>query len=54
MLTSDNELAKRNAEYTKGELEKNLDGLTVNVKPQPRKEQIELMLSSDYDIGVDV
>ncbi len=54
MLTSDNALAKRNAEYLKGELEKNLSGLTVNVKPQPRKQQIELLLSSDYDIGVDV
>ncbi|HHT7155140.1 TPA: peptide ABC transporter substrate-binding protein [Bacillus cereus] len=54
LLTSDNALAKRNAEYLKGELEKNLDGLTVNVKPQPRKQQIELLLSSDYDIGVDV
>ncbi|ABY46740.1 peptide ABC transporter substrate-binding protein [Bacillus mycoides] len=54
LLTSDNALAKRNAEYLKGELEKNLNGLTVNVKPQPRKQQIELLLSSDYDIGVDV
>lgn len=54
LLTNDNALAKRNAEYLKGELEKNLNGLTVNVKPQPRKQQIELLLSSDYDIGVDV
>lgn len=54
LLTSDNALAKRNAEYFKGELEKNLNGLTVNVKPQPRKQQIELLLSSDYDIGIDV
>ncbi|PFO65948.1 peptide ABC transporter substrate-binding protein [Bacillus cereus] len=54
LLTSDNALAKRNAEYIKGELEKNLDGLTVNVKPQPRKQQIEMLLSSNYDIGVDV
>lgn len=54
LLTSDNALAKRNAEYLKGELEKNLSGLTVNVKTQPRKQQIELLLSSDYDIGVDV
>lgn len=54
MLTSDNALAKRNAGYIKGELEKNLNGLTVNIKPQPRKQQIELLLSSDYDIGIDV
>lgn len=54
LLTSDNALAKRNAGYIKGELEKNLNGLTVNIKPQPRKQQIELLLSSDYDIGIDV
>ncbi|MDA1909444.1 peptide ABC transporter substrate-binding protein [Bacillus cereus] len=54
LLTSDNTIAKKNAEYLKGELEKNLSGLTVNVKPQPRKQQIELLLSSDYDISVDV
>lgn len=54
MLTSDNALAKRNAEYLKGELEKNLNGLTVNIKPQSRKQQIELLFNSDYDIGVDV
>lgn len=54
LLTSDNALAKRNAEYLKGELEKNLNGLTVNIKPQSRKQQIELLFNSDYDIGVDV
>ncbi|MGN4679716.1 peptide ABC transporter substrate-binding protein [Bacillus cereus group sp. MYBK223-2] len=54
LLTSDNAIAKKNAEYLKGELEKNLDGLTVHVKPQPRKQQIQLLLNSDYDLGVDV
>lgn len=54
MLTSDNAIAKKNAEYFKGELEKNLEGLTVHVKPQPRKQQIQLLLNSDYDLGVDV
>uniref|UniRef100_UPI003F49AADD peptide ABC transporter substrate-binding protein n=1 Tax=Bacillus multifaciens TaxID=3068506 RepID=UPI003F49AADD len=54
LLTSDNALAKRNVEYLKGELEKNLDGLTVNIKPQPRKQQIQLLLNGDYDICVDV
>lgn len=53
-LTSDNVLAKKNAEYLKGELEKNLEGLTINVKPQPRKQQIQLLLNSDYDLGIDV
>ncbi|MGE7869305.1 peptide ABC transporter substrate-binding protein [Bacillus paramycoides] len=53
LLTSDNTIAKKNAEYLKGELEKNLDGLTVNIKAQPRQQQIKLLLSSDYDIAVD-
>ncbi|MEK4599467.1 peptide ABC transporter substrate-binding protein [Bacillus cereus] len=54
LLTSDNAIAKKNAEYLKGELEKNLDGLIVHVKLQPRKQQIQLLLNSDYDLGVDV
>lgn len=54
LLTSDNALSKRNAEYIKGELEKNLVGLTVNIKAQPRKQQIQLLLNSEYEIGVDV
>ncbi|MBU4642498.1 peptide ABC transporter substrate-binding protein [Bacillus toyonensis] len=53
LLTSDNAIAKKNAEYLKGELEKNLEGLTVNIKAQPRQQQIKLLLSGDYDIGVD-
>ncbi|PGZ47618.1 peptide ABC transporter substrate-binding protein [Bacillus anthracis] len=54
LLTSDNAIAKKNAEYLKGELEKNLEGLKVHVKLQPRKQQIQLLLNSDYDLGVDV
>ena len=53
LLTSDNALAKKTGEYLKGELEKNLDGLTVNLKPQPRKQQLKLLLSGDYEIGID-
>ncbi|MDF4730895.1 ABC transporter substrate-binding protein, partial [Vibrio parahaemolyticus] len=36
LLTSDADLDKKTGEFLKGQLEKNLDGLTVNVKPQPR------------------
>ncbi|QWG43113.1 peptide ABC transporter substrate-binding protein [Bacillus mycoides] len=53
LLTSDNALAKKTGEYLKGELEKNLDGLTVDLKPQPRKQQLKLLLSGDYEIGID-
>ncbi|MDR4395617.1 ABC transporter substrate-binding protein, partial [Bacillus paranthracis] len=53
LLTSDNALAKKTGEYFKGELAKDLDGLTVNLKPQPRKQQLKLLLSGDYEIGID-
>ncbi|PFM65453.1 peptide ABC transporter substrate-binding protein [Bacillus cereus] len=53
LLTSDNAIAKKHAEYLKGELEKNLEGLTINIKAQPRQQQIKLLLSGDYDIGAD-
>ncbi|HFU7090036.1 TPA: peptide ABC transporter substrate-binding protein [Bacillus cereus] len=53
LLTSDNAVAKKNAEYLKGELEKNLGGLTVKIKAQPRQQQIKLLLNSEYDMAVD-
>jgi len=53
LLTSDNAVAKKNAEYLKGELEQNLEGLTVKIKAQPRQQQIKLLLNSDYDMAVD-
>ena len=53
LLTSDNVFAKKNAEYLKGELEKNLEGLTVNVKPQPQTTN-SIATNSNYDLGVDV
>ncbi len=53
LLTSDADLDKKTGEFLKGQLEKNLDGLTVNVKPQPRKQQVSLLLKGDYEIGID-
>ncbi|MEN1938370.1 peptide ABC transporter substrate-binding protein [Paenibacillus sp. 102] len=53
LLTSDNSIAQKTGEYLKGELEKNLDGLTIKLKPQPRKQQLKLLLSGDYEIGID-
>ena len=44
LLTSDADLDKKTGEFLKGQLEKNLDGLTVNIKPQPRKQQVSLLL----------
>lgn len=53
LLTSDGDLEKKTGEFLKGQLEKNLDGLTVNIKPQPRKQQVSLLLKGDYEIGID-
>ncbi|MGG2093209.1 peptide ABC transporter substrate-binding protein [Bacillus sp. S13(2024)] len=51
LLNSDTELAKKTSEYLKGELEKNLPGLTVNVKTQPFAQVLKLESSGDYDIS---
>ncbi len=53
LLTSDADLDKKTGEFLKGQLEKNLDGLTVNIKPQPRKQRVLLLLKGDYEIGID-
>ena len=53
LLTSDGDLEKKTGEFLKGQLEKNLEGLTVNIKPQPRKQQVSLLLKGDYEIGID-
>ena len=53
LLTSDNDLSKKTGEYLKEQLEKNLEGLTISLKPQPRKQQVTLLLKGNYDIAVD-
>lgn len=53
LLTSDNAVAKKNAEYLKSELEKKLEGLTVNIKAQSCQQKVKILLNSDYDMAVD-
>ncbi|PFN06859.1 peptide ABC transporter substrate-binding protein [Bacillus cereus] len=53
LLTSDGDLPRKTGEYLKEQLEKNLEGLTVNVKPQPRKQQVTLLLQGNYEIAID-
>ncbi|MEY8350411.1 peptide ABC transporter substrate-binding protein [Bacillus cereus] len=53
LLTSDGDLPRKTGEYLKEQLEKNLEGLTVSVKPQPRKQQVTLLLQGDYEIAID-
>ena len=38
LLTFEQDNAKRMAEYIKGDLEKNLQGLTIQIKQQPFKQ----------------
>lgn len=51
LLNSDTETAKKTSEYLKGELEKNLPGLTVNIKTQPFTQVLKLESSGDYDMS---
>jgi oligopeptide transport system substrate-binding protein len=49
-LTSDTESSKKIAEFIKGELEKHLEGLTIEIDQVPFKQKLELENNSDYDI----
>ncbi|PFK43210.1 peptide ABC transporter substrate-binding protein [Bacillus cereus] len=53
LLTSDGDLPRKTGEYLKEQLEKNLEGLTVSLKPQPRKQQVTLLLQGNYEIAID-
>ena len=50
VLTFEQDNAKRMAEYIKGDLEKNLQGLTIQIKQQPFKQKLQLEQTGDYDI----
>ncbi|RAT01130.1 peptide ABC transporter substrate-binding protein [Bacillus cereus] len=50
LLTFEQDNAKRMAEYIKGDLEKNLQGLTIQIKQQPFKQKLQLEQTGDYDI----
>ncbi|PEA54158.1 peptide ABC transporter substrate-binding protein [Bacillus pseudomycoides] len=51
-LTFEQDQAKQTAEYIKGELEKNLQGLTINIKSQPFKQKLQLEQTGQYDISM--
>ena len=48
LLNEDVELSKKTGEYLKGELEKNLPGLTVKIKQQPFAQKLKLEDAGDY------
>lgn len=51
-LTFEQDNAKRMAEYIKDDLEKNLHGLTIQIKQQPFKQKLQLEQTGDYDISM--
>ncbi|MDC2866883.1 peptide ABC transporter substrate-binding protein [Bacillus sp. BP-3] len=51
-LTFEQDQAKQIAEYIKGELEKNLKGLTIKIKPQLFKQKLQLEQTGQYDISM--
>ncbi|WP_242142285.1 MULTISPECIES: peptide ABC transporter substrate-binding protein [unclassified Bacillus cereus group] len=48
LLNEDVELSKKTGEYLKGELEKNLPGLTLKIKQQPFAQKLKLEDAGDY------
>ncbi|PEW73954.1 peptide ABC transporter substrate-binding protein [Bacillus cereus] len=51
-LTYEQDNAKRMAEYIKSDLEKHLQGLTIQIKQQPFKQKLQLEQTGDYDISM--
>jgi oligopeptide transport system substrate-binding protein len=51
LLNYDTDTAKKTGEYLKEQLEKNLPGLTVNIKQQPFKQKLELESNMQYDLS---
>ncbi|MBY0598046.1 peptide ABC transporter substrate-binding protein [Bacillus bingmayongensis] len=51
-LTFEQDNAKRIAEYIKGELEKHLQGLEIQIKQQPSKQKLQLEQTGQYDISM--
>ncbi len=54
LLFEDSEQSKKVAEFIKSEVESNLDGMTVNLKSQPKKTRLQIMrgTEADYDMGL--
>lgn len=52
MLTADETDDKATAEYLKDQLEKNLEGLTVNIVLQPFQNRLDLEKAIDYDLSL--
>ena len=53
LMTYDKDTAKRDAEYFKEQLEKNLDGVTIKIKQQPFKQKLDLVSKGKYEMSLE-
>lgn len=51
LLTYDQDNAKKDAEYFKEQIEKNLPGVTIKIKQQPYKQKLKLESDMDYEMA---
>lgn len=51
LLSYDDGTAKKIADYVKDQIEKNLNGVTINTKIQPFKQKLKLESAQDYEIS---
>ncbi len=52
IVFDDADTVKKMAEFIQAELETNLEGLTVSLKAQPKKNRLELMRTGEYQVGL--
>jgi len=52
ILYDDDESTKKVAEFLQAELQSTLDGLTITLKSQPKKQRLDLMRSGSYELGL--
>ncbi|WP_409294739.1 peptide ABC transporter substrate-binding protein [Peribacillus sp. SCS-26] len=51
LLNYDDDSAAKISQYLKEQLETNLEGLTINIKPQPFKQKLDLESKGNYDFS---
>lgn len=50
LLSADSNVARRTVEYVQGQLEQNLDGLTINVYSMPLQNRLDRQSAGDFDL----
>lgn len=52
LLVTDNDTAKKIGEYIQGQVQSNLEGFTIKLRPLPAKNRFEEMMSFKFDIAL--